>query len=62
MVQANIWPAAIRGTGFFQKVQLDHILKDMVCRRMVTLTQAQHALETDWYAAWLKYVVATGHF
>jgi hypothetical protein len=61
-VQANIWPAAIRGTGFFQKNQLDHILKDMVCRRSVTLVQAQHALETDWYAAWLKYVVATGHF
>jgi hypothetical protein len=62
VVQANIWPAAIRGTGFFQKNQLDHILKDMVCRRLVTLTQAQHALEADWYAAWLKYVVATGHF
>ena len=60
-VQANIWPAAIRGTGFFQKNQLDHILKDMVCRRLVTLSQAQHALESDWYAAWLKYVVATGH-
>ena len=60
-VQANIWPAAITGTGFFQKIQLDHILKDMVCRRLVTLKHAQHALETDWYAAWLKYVVATGH-
>jgi hypothetical protein len=58
---ANIWPAAIRGTGFFQKVQLDHILKDLVCRRFLTLAQAQHALESDWYAAWLKYVVATGH-
>jgi hypothetical protein len=60
-VEANIWPAAIRGTGFFQKNQLDHLLKDMVCRRLVTLKHAQKALETDWYAAWLKYVVATGH-
>ena len=60
-VEANIWPAAIRGTGFFQKNQLDHVLKDMVCRRLVTLKHAQQALETDWYAAWLKYVVATGH-
>jgi hypothetical protein len=59
--EANIWPAAISGTGFFQKKQLDHILKDLVCRRLVTLKRAQHALETDWYAAWLKYVVATGH-
>jgi hypothetical protein len=59
--QTNIWPIAIRGTGFFQKAQLDHILKDLVCRRYITLVRAQHALETNWYAAWLKYVVATGH-
>jgi hypothetical protein len=58
---ANIWPAAVKGTGFFEKVQLDHILKGLVCRRFLTLRQAQRALETDWYAAWLKYVVATGH-
>jgi glyoxylase-like metal-dependent hydrolase (beta-lactamase superfamily II) len=45
--QANIWPAAIRGTGFFQKQQLDHILKDMVCHRQVTLGDAQRALETQ---------------
>lgn len=58
---ANIWPAAVKGTGFFEKVQLDHILKGLVCRRFLTLRQAQRALETNWYAAWLKYVVATGH-
>ena len=57
----NIWPAAVKGTGFFEKVQLDHILKGLVCRRFLTLRQAQRALETNWYAAWLKYVVATGH-
>jgi hypothetical protein len=33
----------------------------MVCRREITLTQAQQALETNWYSAWLRYVVATGH-
>ena len=60
-VAANIWPASTRGTGFYQKNQLDHILHDMVCGRAITLAHAQHALETDWYAAWLKYVVATGH-
>ncbi len=58
---ANIWPAAVKGTGFFEKVQLDHILKGLVCRRFLTLRQAQRALEKNWYAAWLKYVVATGH-
>jgi hypothetical protein len=60
-VATNIWPASTRGTGFYQKVQLDHILHDMVCGRAITLGHAQHALERDWYAAWLKYVVATGH-
>jgi hypothetical protein len=59
---SNIWPIAVRGTGFFEKSQLDHILKDLVCRRYITLTRAQRALETNWYAAWLKYVVATGHY
>lgn len=58
---ANIWPAAVCGTGFYQKVQTDHILRDLVCRRTLSLTQAQHDLETDWYAAWLRYVVAGGH-
>ncbi len=62
MTLSNIWPATISGTGFVQKAQLDHILKDDVCHRFLTLRQAQRALETNWYAAWLKYVVATGHF
>jgi len=61
MTQANIWPAAVQGTGFFELIQLDHILKLQVCRRFITLKQAQRALESNWYAAWLKYVVATGH-
>jgi hypothetical protein len=61
VTQANIWPASLQGTGFFQKIQLDHILKSLVCRRFLTLKQAQRALERNWYLAWLKYVVATGH-
>ena len=61
MTEANIWPAAVQGTGFFELIQLDHILKLQVCRRFITLKQAQRALESNWYAAWLKYVVATGH-
>jgi hypothetical protein len=60
-VAANIWPAPTQGTGFYQKIQLDHILRDMVYGRAITLAQAQHALEMDWYKAWLKYVVSTGH-
>jgi hypothetical protein len=58
--KANIWPASMRGTGFYQKVQLDHVLRDLVCRRTLALATAQSALKADWYAAWLKYVVASG--
>lgn len=61
LVEANIWPAAVRGTGFYEKIQTDHVLRELVCRRALPLVQAQHDLETDWYAAWLRYVVATGH-
>ena len=59
--EANIWPAAVRGTGFYEKIQTDHVLRELVCRRALSLQQAQRDLETDWYAAWLRYVVATGH-
>jgi hypothetical protein len=58
---ANVWPAALRGTGFYEKVQTDHVLRDLVCRRAISLAQAQHALERNWYAAWLTYVVAADH-
>jgi hypothetical protein len=57
---ANMWPAALKGTGFFEKIQLDHVLRDMVCRREISLRRAQRDLERNWYVAWLKYVVATG--
>jgi hypothetical protein len=60
-VKANVWPAATAGTGFYQKIQTDDILRQLVCRRQLTLAQAQTALETNWYSAWLRYVVATGH-
>jgi hypothetical protein len=56
----NIWPVALRGTGFYQKVETDHVLRDLVCHRTLTLAEAQHDEETNWYAAWLRYVVATG--
>jgi hypothetical protein len=57
----NMWPAAFKGTGFFEKVQLDHVLRDRVCHRELSLRTAQRDLEHNWYVAWLKYVVATGH-
>jgi hypothetical protein len=59
--EANVWPAALRGTGFYEKVQTDHVLRDLVCRRAISLVQAQRDLEKNWYAAWLTYVVAADH-
>jgi hypothetical protein len=60
-VAANIWPAAVRGTGFYEKVDTDTIMRQLVCRRELTLAAAQQALENNWYSAWLRYVVGTGH-
>jgi hypothetical protein len=57
---ANIWPIAIKGAGFYQKTQTDHVMRELVCRRDVSLGDAQQVIRTDWYAAWLRYVVATG--
>jgi hypothetical protein len=60
-VQANIWPAAVEGTGFYEKIDTDDILRQMVCRGELTVVQAQRALENNWYTAWLRYVAGTGH-
>jgi hypothetical protein len=60
-VAANIWPAAVRGTGFYEKIDTGIVLRQLVCRRELSLVQAQQALEQNWYSAWLRYVVTTGH-
>jgi hypothetical protein len=58
---ANIWPIAIKGVGSYQKTETDHALRELVCRRTLPLAEAQQVMETDWYAAWLRYVVSKGH-
>jgi hypothetical protein len=55
-----VWPSSLRGVGFFQEEQLNSVLRQLVCRRSLALTQAQSQLRADWYAAWLEYVVSTG--
>ncbi len=57
---ANVWPAAIRGTGFYEKIQTDVVLRELVCQGELPLTEAQHLEETDWYSAWLRFVVVAG--
>jgi hypothetical protein len=39
--EANIWPAAVRGTGFYQKIQAGHELRALACRGELSLRQAQ---------------------
>jgi hypothetical protein len=56
----NLWPAALRGTGYYQKQKLNVILRDAVCHRTVSLATAQSQLQKDWFAAYLEYVVSTG--
>jgi hypothetical protein len=58
--EANVWPSSLRGVGFFQEVQLNSVLRDLVCRRSLPLTEAQSLIRADWYAAWLEYVVSAG--
>ena len=60
-VATNVWPVSTRGIGVNQMTQLEHALYHLVCGGTITLPQAQHALEQDWFAAWLKYVVQAGH-
>jgi hypothetical protein len=59
-IEANLWPSSLRGVGFFQEEQLDSVLRQLVCRRSLTLTRAQSQIRADWYAAWLEYVVSAG--
>jgi hypothetical protein len=58
--EANVWPAAVKGTGFYEKIETDHVIRQLVCRRALSLRAAQQGLERDWYAMWLHYVVSTG--
>jgi hypothetical protein len=59
-VAANLWPAALRGIGYYQKHQLDRVLHDLVCHRSVPLVAAQLQIRANWYVTWLKYVVTAG--
>ena len=51
---ANIWPASMRGVGFFQKQQLNAVLFGLVCHGAVPLVAAQRQIANDWYSAWLR--------
>jgi hypothetical protein len=43
--------------GFHEKDEVELGLHDLVCAGKVDLATAQEAIATDWYAAYLKYVL-----
>jgi len=55
----NLWPEKWDGEwGARKKDVIETRLKRLVCTGKITLTEAQHAIATDWIAAYKKYIVA----
>lgn len=52
----NLWPEPYAGsTGARVKDQAENALHRLVCNDRIALRVAQHAIATDWYAAYLRY-------
>jgi hypothetical protein len=55
--ERNLWPQPRKSEWNAEKKdQLEFVLYKMVCANEVSLAEAQHAMATDWIAAWKKYV------
>jgi hypothetical protein len=56
----NLWPEPYAGTwNAHVKDQLENRLHTLVCRRQITLEEAQVAISSDWVAAYQKYISPT---
>jgi|GEM_PF-469970 len=54
----NLWPEpAEPRPGFHEKDRLENKLHALVCAGTLDLGTAQHAIASDWYAAYVQYVV-----
>jgi hypothetical protein len=56
---SNLWPELNdhpKPGVINSKDLLENKLHDMVCAGQLSMTTAQHAIATDWYAAYLRYV------
>src|SRR5262249_54104222 len=54
---ANIWPQPYeQGHGATEKDDLETQLRALVCSGQLTLVAAQHAIATDWWAAYPAYM------
>jgi anti-sigma factor RsiW len=54
---ANLWPQRYHSGVWNARVkdELERVLPEMVCRRQITLAQAQQDIATDWIAAYKRY-------
>ena len=57
----NLWPQSYHTQPWNAHVKdvLENTLHKLVCRHQLDLSVAQHAIATDWIAAYQKYVRAT---
>ena len=54
----NLWPEPYAGTtGARTKDRLENALHTLVCNDSMTLRTAQKSIATNWYTAYLKYVL-----
>jgi hypothetical protein len=57
---ANLWPEPYAPTmGAHKKDAIENRLHSLVCSGALPLTTAQHAIATDWWAAYQKYLGST---
>jgi hypothetical protein len=55
--EQNLWPEPYSTiTGAHTKDKLENKLKKLVCDGTLKLHTAQHAIATNWYAAYLRYI------
>jgi len=52
----NLWPEPYVAEGAHVKDKVENKLHTLVCDGAVTLRAAQHAIATDWWTAYVKYV------
>jgi hypothetical protein len=59
----NLWPQPrISEWNAKKKDQLEFVLYKMICADEILLSEAQHAMATNWIEAWKRYVLRHRHY
>jgi len=59
----NLWPETrISKWNAAKKDQLEFVVYKMVCAQEISLSEAQHAMATNWIEAWQQYVPSHPHY